>query len=165
MRVQRVAHLLVLDRELALVGQHLPRRAGMVGERRDALGARLEHLERARLGVAALALRDDRAHEVAGDGARDEDDVALEAGDAVAAVGEGLDAQVELRALLGAREGGGFHECAAQDRWRLPAGGRAEATCSCFSIAASTDLRFALRRSWSRTLRSSGVVEARAGAP
>ena len=39
-------------------------------------GARLEHLERARLGVVALALRDDRAHAVAGDRARDEDDVA-----------------------------------------------------------------------------------------
>ena len=106
---QRVAHLLVLDLELALVGQHLPRRAGMVGERRDALGAGLEHLERARLGVGALALRDDRADEVAGDRAGDEDDVALQARDAVAAVGECVDAQVELGAAFGAREGGGFH--------------------------------------------------------
>ena len=95
---QRVAHLLVLDGELALVGQHLPRRARMIGQRRDPLRARLEHLERARLGVAALALRDDRADAVAGDRARDEDDVAaapvvgrLQAGDAVAAVGERLD--------------------------------------------------------------------------
>ena len=96
-----------MTRELALVGQHLPRRARVVGERRDALGARLEHLERARLGVGALALRDDRAHEVAGDRAGDEDDVALEAGDAVAAVGERVDAQVELGAALGAGEGGG----------------------------------------------------------
>ena len=75
---QRVADLLLLDRELALVGQHLPRRAGMVGQRRDALGAGLEDLDRPRLGVGALALRHDRADAVARHGAGDEDDVALE---------------------------------------------------------------------------------------
>ena len=109
---QRVVDLLLLDGELALVGQHLPRRAGMVGDRRDPLGARLEHLERARLGVAALALRDDGADAIAGDRAGDEDDIAtapvrrsLETRDAVAAVGERLDAQLELGTALGARKG------------------------------------------------------------
>ena len=52
---QRVADLLGLDRELALVGEHLPRRAGMVGDRRDAVGRRLEDLDRPRLRVRALA--------------------------------------------------------------------------------------------------------------
>ena len=33
MRAQRVVDLRVLDLELALVGQHLPRRAGVVGDR------------------------------------------------------------------------------------------------------------------------------------
>ena len=116
---QRVADLLVLDGELALVGQHLPGRAGMVGARCDPLGARLEHLERARLGVGALALRDDGAHAVAGHGAGDEDDVTLHARDAVAAVGERVDGEVELGALLGTDERGGLH-MAVQDRWRLP---------------------------------------------
>jgi hypothetical protein len=106
---QRVAHLLVLDGELALVGQDLPRRARVIGEGRDALGARLQHLERAGLGVGALALRDDRAHAIARDRARDEDDVALQPRDPVAAVGERVDLQVKLGALLGADERGGLH--------------------------------------------------------
>ena len=41
---QRVGDLLVLDLELALVGQHLPRRAGVVGDRpamRSGLGSRI----------------------------------------------------------------------------------------------------------------------------
>ena len=42
--------------QLALVGQHLPGHAGVVGDGRDPLGARLEHLDRARVRVAALAL-------------------------------------------------------------------------------------------------------------
>ena len=59
--------------QLALVGQHLPRRAGVVGARRDALGAGLEHLDGPRLGVRALALGDLGADAVAGHGAADED--------------------------------------------------------------------------------------------
>ena len=50
---QRVVDLLGLDLELLLVRQHLPRRARMLGRGRlDAVGRRLEDLDRARLGVA-----------------------------------------------------------------------------------------------------------------
>ena len=62
---------------------------------------------RARLGVRALALRDDGADAVAGDAAAHEDDVAVQPRDAVAAVGEVVDAEVQLGAALGARRGGG----------------------------------------------------------
>ena len=65
-------------------------------------GDGLEHLDRARLGVGALALADHRAHAVAGHGAGDEDDVAVAARDAVAAVGERVDRQLEL---VAARDG------------------------------------------------------------
>ena len=75
----------------------------MVGERGDPLGTRLEHLERAGVGVGALALVDERAYTVAGDGAGDEHDVAVlaEARDALAPVGERVDGQLELLAALG----------------------------------------------------------------
>ena len=53
---------------------------------------------------------------VARDRAGDEDDVALEPGDAVAAVGERVDRQVELGARLGA--GDVEAPCADQDRRR-----------------------------------------------
>ena len=105
---QRVVDLLLLDRELALVGEHLPGRAGVVGERLDALGGRLEDLDGAGLGVGALGLADDGADAVAGHGAGDEDDVAvLTAGDAVAAVGEAVDGELELGAAVGAVRAGG----------------------------------------------------------
>ncbi len=58
--LERLAHLARLDLELALVRQHLPGRAGMVGGRRDAVRRRLEHLDRAGLGVGALGLADRR---------------------------------------------------------------------------------------------------------
>jgi hypothetical protein len=96
---QGVAHLLLLLGQLALVGQHLPGRAGVRGTRLDALGARLEHLHGACLGVAALGLVHAGADAVAGHGPLHEDDVAIEPGDAGAAVGERLDAQVELVAV------------------------------------------------------------------
>ena len=127
MRAQRVVDLLGLDLELALVGQHLPRRARMVGDRRDPLGARLEDLDRARLGVGALALRDDRADAVARDRVADEHDVAVEPRDARAAVGERVDAQVELVAARGAGRGGGSGH-AVQDRRRGQPGATARAT-------------------------------------
>ena len=88
----------------------------MVGQRRDPLGAGLEHLQRARVRVAALALVDDGAHAVPGDRARDEDDVAARgrAGrslaargihaaqprDPLAAEGERVDPQLQLVAAL-----------------------------------------------------------------
>ena len=74
---QRVLDLLLLDLELALVGQHLPRRARVVGDLGDAVGRGLEDLDRARLGVGALGLADHGADAVAGHGAGDEDDVAV----------------------------------------------------------------------------------------
>ncbi len=82
---------------------------------RSGLGS--SDLDRARLGVRALALRDDGADPVARDRVADEDDVAVESRDARAAVGEGVDAQVELVAARGAGRGGrGGHQ--AQDRSR-----------------------------------------------
>ena len=104
---QGVADLLGLDLELAVVGEHLPRRAGMVGDRRDPVGRRLEHLDRPRLGVRALGLADDGAHAVARQRAGDEDDVSVEPRDAVPAVGERVDGELELRPAGGPRGGGG----------------------------------------------------------
>ena len=104
---QRVVDLLLLDLELARVGQHLPRRARVVGDRRDAVGRRLEDVDRARLRVRLLRLADLRAHAVARHGAGDEDDVAvLTARDAVAAVGEAVDGELELIPAARARGGG-----------------------------------------------------------
>ena len=105
--LERVVDLRVLDLDLALVREDLPRGARMVGDLGDPVGRGLEHLGRARLGVRALALRDDGADAVAGDAAAHEDDVAVQPCDAVAAVGEVVDAEVQLGAALGARRGGG----------------------------------------------------------
>ena len=123
----------------------------MVGARRDPVRRRLDDLDRARLGVRALGLADDRADAVAGHGAGDEHDVAVVARDAVAAVGERVDRQLEL---VAARRAG--LRRVVDTRSRMTAYG------SLRSIAASTDLRFALRRSWSRTraqLRGRQAVE------
>jgi hypothetical protein len=140
---QRLLDLRGLDLELALVGQHLPRRARVVGDLRQAVGRGLEDLDRARLGVGALGLADDRAHPIAGQRARHEDDVAVAARDAVAAVGERIDGQVELvaAARAGGGWGGGGH--ASEDDSR--AARRRPGYLSFCSTAARTDLRFALR--------------------
>ena len=106
---QRLGDLRPLDLELALVGQDLPRRAGVPGARRDPVGRRLEHLHRAGLGVVALALGDQRANAVAGHGAGDEDDVAVQPRHAVAAEREALDAQIELVAALRLAGDRGLH--------------------------------------------------------
>ena len=58
--------------------------------------AGLEHLDRERLRVAALHLRHPRADEVAGKPAADEDDEAVQPRDAVPAVGERVDPELEL---------------------------------------------------------------------
>ncbi len=79
MRVSASATCCGLDLELALVGEHLPRRARVVGDRRDAVGGGLEDLDRAGLGVGALGLADDGAHAVARQAAGDEHDVAVDA--------------------------------------------------------------------------------------
>src|SRR5262245_35814883 len=69
----------------------------IVGARRiDALGPRLQHLGRERLGVAALHLRHARAHGVARQAAPHEDDEAVQPRDAVPAVRERVDRELEL---------------------------------------------------------------------
>ena len=76
----------------------------MLGLRRDPLGARLEHLERACVRVAALALVHDRPHPVAGDRAGDEHHIAAVTPPrhALTAEGQRVDLQLELVAALGA---------------------------------------------------------------
>ncbi len=59
-------------------------------------GPGLEHLGRERLGVAALDLRDPRAHAVAREATPHEDDEAVEPRDAVAAERERVDVELEL---------------------------------------------------------------------
>src|SRR3954462_5502326 len=86
----------------------LPRRARMVGLGRHAVGRGLDDLQRAGLAVVALALGDDRAHEVARDRVADEEHVAaVGARDARAAEGQRVDAQLELLPALRARWAGG----------------------------------------------------------
>ena len=101
--LQRVAHLHLLLRELRLVREILEAAAaagGKVSARRlDALGPRPEHLGRERLGMAALDLRDPRAHAVAGEPSPHEDDEAVEPRDAVAAERERVDVELELLSL------------------------------------------------------------------
>ena len=103
---QRVFDLGALDLELAFVGQHLPGGTGVISLRRDALGAGLDDLDRARLGVRALGLPDQRADAVAGHGARDEHDVTVEASNAGAAVRQRVDGQLEL--VTASRAGAGL---------------------------------------------------------
>ena len=117
----------------------------MVGDRLDAVGRGFEDLDGARLGVGALGLADDGAHAVARDRAGDEDHVAvLPARDAVAAVREAVDGQLELGPARGPGGGGGGGRHAAQDG-RPAVGPLPQASLR--SIVCSTDLRFALRRS------------------
>ena len=86
--------------ELLLVGEALPRRAraglafvqAAVG---DAVGAGPQQLDRPRLGEAALRLGDLGPHQVAGQAAGDEDDVAADPGDAAPAEGERVDLDLE----------------------------------------------------------------------
>ena len=106
--LQRVAHLEVLLLELRLVGEILEAAAaagGKVGARRvDPLRPRPQDLGRERLGVAALDLRDPRAHTVARQAAPHEHDVAVESRDSVAAERERVDLELELVAF---GDGGG----------------------------------------------------------
>ena len=97
-------------------GQHLPRRARMVGDLGDAVRRGLDDLDRARLRVRLLGLADDGAHAVAGHAAGHEHDVALEAGDAVAAVGERIDRELEHVAARRPGESGRGHAICEDDR-------------------------------------------------
>jgi len=122
--LERLLHLFALDLQLALVPEHLPGDARVRGERGDPLGPRLEHLERARVRVAALALVHHRAHPIARDRAGDEHHVAAlaQARDPLAAVGERVDPQLE-------------HVAALRARWRLPA---ADSRVSAHGLATSS---------------------------
>ena len=111
-RDERVADLRLLRLELALVGVVLEAAAAAGAEVRarrvDPVGPGREHLERGRLGEAALDLGDPRAHGVAREAAPDEDDEAVQPRDAVAAVGERVDVELELLTVAdrGGHEGG-----------------------------------------------------------
>ena len=98
--LERVSNLVFLRRSLHRVVEILEAAAAagrVVRARRlDALRRRLEHLRRERLGEPALHLRHARAHAIARKPAPDEDDEAVQARDAVAAVGERVDLELEL---------------------------------------------------------------------
>ena len=97
---ERVADLAGLRRELRLVGEVLEAAAAagrVMGARSlDALGARLDDFDCERLGMAALDLRDPCPHRVARQAAANEDDEAVQPRDAVAAVRERVDPDVDL---------------------------------------------------------------------
>ena len=99
--LERLAHLVLLLLELALVGQHLPGRAGVRALDLDPLRARLDQLDRLGLRERALGLAEPRPDQVAGHRAAHEHHVAVRARDAGAAVGERVDAQLEHVAAPG----------------------------------------------------------------
>ena len=105
---ERVVDLRRLVPHLLGVVEVLPGAAAAHAEvraaRRHAARARLEHLDGASLGVAALELRDPGPHAVAGEGPRHEHDQLAVAGDAAPAEGEAVDGEVDL---LTAVEGDG----------------------------------------------------------
>ena len=105
--LQSVANLILLRLDLGLVSKILETAAAagrVMGARRlDALGARLDNLDGERLGMAPLDLRDASAHRVAGESAPDEDDEAVQPRDAVAAVGERVDVELEFLILRNRR--------------------------------------------------------------
>ena len=96
---QRVLHLALLLLELHLVREILEAAAaagGVVRARRlDALRPGREDVDRERLGVIPLHLRHARANAVSGKAATHEDDVAVQPRDAVPAVCEGLDVELD----------------------------------------------------------------------
>ena len=97
---QRVLDLLGLGRDLRLVREILEAAAAAIrvvlARRLDPRRARLDDLDGERLGVVALHPRHARAHGVARQPALDEEDEAVQARDAVPAVGERLDLELEL---------------------------------------------------------------------
>ena len=100
---ERVAHLVVLGRDLALVGEVLEAAAAARPEvsagRFDPSRTGLQERRARRLGEAALHLGDAGAHEVARQPAAHEHDEAVEPPDAVPAVREGVDADLDLLPL------------------------------------------------------------------
>ncbi len=145
--LERLAHLGLLDLQLTLVGDDLPGDPRVRSAGGDPLGARREHLDGARVGVAALALVHDRPHAVAGDRTGDEHHVAaavLPGGvlaqprHALAAERQRVDLELQLIAALRPSLGGRRAHCAptsssssafwacrlfsawSQMRWRSP---------------------------------------------
>ena len=101
---QRLVDLAALLDQLALVVEPLPGRpraglAFVLAAVGDAVGARAQQLDRARLGEALLRLGDLDADAIARQAAGDEDDVAVDAGDAPPAEGERVDLRLELLAF------------------------------------------------------------------
>src|SRR3954471_17476987 len=138
---QRVVHLLRLDLQLALVRDDLPRRTGVVRARRHAVRRGLDDLDGARLGVGALGLADDGADAIARHRAGHEDDVAVQARDAVPAVREGVDGELELVPAGGAARGGGRRGPPS----RLSAGATSHSSsafCACRRFSAWSQIRW-----------------------
>ncbi len=100
---ERVANLRFLLRELRVVGEILEAAAAALAEVRalrvDAIRPRAEDLGRDRFRVAALDLRDARAHAVTGQPPPDKDDEAAVPRDPVTAERERLDVELELFSL------------------------------------------------------------------
>ena len=99
---QRLMHLGLLDLQLALVGQHLPGGARVIGHGRDPVGTVLKYLHRPGLGIGPLALADHRANPVPRQRAGHENHVAVEPRDPRPAVGERVNRQLQFVAALGA---------------------------------------------------------------
>ena len=101
---ERFRNLVVLGLHLHLVREVLEPAAAARGVvlagRLDAVRAGLEYLGRERLGVVPLHLRHPRAHSVAGEASPDEDDEAVQPGNAVAAESERVDLELELLVSL-----------------------------------------------------------------
>ena len=98
--LQGIGHLLLLDLELALIGQHLPGRAGVRSLRLDPVRPRLDDLGEPCLCKRLLALLDRGPHAVARNRTTHEDDVTLEPADAGAPVRQGVDRELYLLPAL-----------------------------------------------------------------
>jgi hypothetical protein len=101
---ERLPHLRLLRGDLGLVGEILEAAAAAGGivraGRVDPLRARADEVDRERLRVVPLDLRDARADGVPGQAAAHEDDEAVEPSDAVAAVRQRIDGELELLAFV-----------------------------------------------------------------
>ncbi len=103
--LERIAHLLVLPRQLRRVVEVLPATAAAGAEvrtgRRHAVGPLGQAGDRDRLAVAPLDLRHPRPDAIAGQRAVDEQHEVVEAGDPSTTEGECVDHDFDLAALLG----------------------------------------------------------------
>jgi hypothetical protein len=116
---ERLDHLTVLELELGGVVEGLPLAAAgvgwMVAAKRHPARRGGEELGEARFGVAGPAARHFDAGDVAGQRAPHEHDEAVDAADALAAVGEGVDGKLDGVAGLGRHAG----QCSAPGPLRL----------------------------------------------